>query len=472
MQLSGPQYKFLQSSAQWVVYGGAAGGGKTHALTIDPLRHAQGPTAQGNFRGSIFRRKYPQITNPGGLLDHCKGLYGPLRAPYNHTDKEFRFPCGAKITLGSVQYDKDLDNFMGSQYDWIAFDEATQFPEKFVLALWGRCRSKTGIKPALRMSCNPDNDSWLYKFLFWWLDPATGFPIPDRDGVIRHWIRRDEAFEWFDEPQYRVNEVTGVRECVTTSATFIRAVLSDNSALLESDPQYRQNLESLPDQDRQRFLEGCWLASSKGDTEWDRSLFLDTFVTLDQFPRPSFREVVRFFSVDPSKGRSVRVGDYSSICCVAQTEDLKYVDADLERRNPTQIIEDLFLFCEQEHHKIRTGDLIGIESLQFQELLRDMIMQYAISHPEYALSRYLATGNIIIPVKDTLPKNFRIRRLSPYITGREFRFLQNPGTALLVSQLRNWDGGNEKGKHDDGPDSLDMCLQLPYQLQRFYEEGE
>ncbi len=469
MELSQPQYDFLISQADWIVYGGSAGSGKTHALTLDPLRHVQGPNQNKMFRGAIFRRTFPQLANPGGLLDHCKEMYAPFDGEYNHTRSEFKFPSGGKISLSTIQFDKDLQNFQGAQLDWVAFDEATQFPFKYVQYLWGRCRSKSGIRPTLRMSCNPDNDSWLYKFLYWWLNPDTGLPIKERSGIVRHFRNINNDFVWYDEPQFELNAKTGLTEKVTTSATFIGATLDDNAALNASDPEYRQRLEQLDEDERERFLNGNWLASSVTDTEWDRSLFMGVYVKPEKFPVPNNRNCVRMFAVDPSKGKSIKKGDYSAIVCVCQTEDLKYVNCDMKRRSPSEIVEDLFLFTNNDMHRIQSGDLIGVEGLQFQSLFVDLIMRYAADHPEYALSKYLRAGNIIIPVEDNLNKMMRIRRLDPFITGRTMRFVENPDTTLLVNQLKNFDGTAAKGKYDDGPDSLEMACQMPIHLQTYFE---
>ena len=340
----------------------------------------------------------------------------------------------------------------------------TQFPLSFVQFLWGRCRSKSGVRPTLRMSCNPDRDTWLFDFLKWWIDLNTGLPIKERSGVIRHFLMDGSNFEWHDQPIYE-----GER-CLTTSATFIGATLADNTALEQSDPNYRRRLEQLDPAERERFLNGNWLVSSQKDTEWPRELFIDVTIDEHQWPTQMHNESVRMFAVDPSKGKDPKRGDYSAIVCVQQYGELKYVDADLERRSPGQIVEDLFLFCEQPHHRIRSGDLIGIESLQFQELFREMIFRYAADHQEYALSQYLLSNNTIIPIVDTLKKTMRIRRLDPHIKRREFRFLNNPGTALLLSQLRQFNGLKQQGMHDDGPDALDACLQLPIQLRRYFED--
>lgn len=469
---SPPQYALLTCQADWCLFGGAAGGGKSYALMLDQLRHAQGRHAKALFRGAIFRKTFPQLSTSGGLIDQTKELYAHFGARYNHTNNEHRFPCGAKISLNTLDHPNKLQSYLGAQFDALSIDEANQFTLKQVLFLWGRCRSKCGVKPTLRMSSNPDRDSWLYPLVHWYLTP-DGYPDKSKSGRIRHFRIVDDVFQWFDEPQYEYSEETGQAERVTNTFAFIPSKLTDNKALLQSDPAYRQRLMQLSTEERERFLEGNWLASSQASSEWPRDLFTDVSISVDEWPRLEHHtDSVRMFAVDPSKGRDTRRGDYSSICCLMQTARpaLKFVDADLKRRPPGQIVEDLFRFCEDPLHRIRGGDLIGIEAVAFQEILHDLIMQYAADHLDCALSKFLRSGNVLIPIRDTLPKHMRIRRLDGPLRRREFRFLNNPGTDLLLSQLRTFDGKAGKDQHDDGPDSLDMCQQLPLALERHYEE--
>lgn len=431
------------------------------------MRNVQGPHAHPDFNGIIMRRTYKQIIKPGGLLDETRKRYTPTGGRYNHNAAEWRWSSGAKIHLGSLQYDSDLKNYQGAAAEWLGLDELDQFSQEQTLYLWGRCRSKTGIAPRLRATMNPDNSSWVFTFLAWWINLETGYPIPERSGVIRHFQVIDGRFVWYDDEQY-----DDEGEKTTISATFIPATLADNKALMEADPSYRQRLMQLSQSDRDRFLFGNWLSSSITGMEWDREYFKDVQIPLEEYPTVHDTKLVNMFSVDASKGKSVKTGDYSAIVCLTQTLSpaLKFVDCDMKRRSPGQIVEDIFAFTNQEHHTIRSGDLIGVESVQFQEIFVDLIANYAISHPDYALSQYLKAGGIIIPVVDMLQKEMRIRRLDGFIRRREFRFLDNVDTALGLSQLRNFDGIPGKGKHDDFPDALDQALQLPAQLKRYYEE--
>jgi len=463
-EVSAKQMELLRCRAEWVLFGGAAGGGKSYALMLDMLRHVQGPHAKGRFRGSIFRETFPQLDQPGGLRDVSKSIYEPFGAVFNHTSNEHRFPSGAKISLNILNSPKKRAEYVGAQFDSLVIDEANLFKPEDVLFLWGRCRSACGVRPTLRMSTNPDRDSWLFGMVHWYLD-EHGYPDPMKSGVIRHFRVVGGEFEWFDEEQY---DSSGKR--LTNSFSFIPSKLDDNTFLMRSDPSYRDRLMQLPDSERERYLGGCWFESSKRGTEWDRGLFRDLLIEHHEWPRPSHvGESIRIFAVDPSKGKSEREGDYSAIVCLMQHGDLKYVDGDLRRRPVGEIVEDLFLFCDKEEHRIRTGDLIGLETVAFQEVMKDLIHRYAADHPEYALSQYLLSGGRIIGVQDTLKKEMRIRRLDGPIRGRRFRFLNNPGTSLLLSQLRSFDGIPGKGKHDDGPDGLAMCQEMPRYLEEFLE---
>ena len=64
----GPQEMFLATSADICIYGGAAGGGKTFGLLLEPLRYMNNP----DYNATIFRRDYTQVTSPGGLWDSSR----------------------------------------------------------------------------------------------------------------------------------------------------------------------------------------------------------------------------------------------------------------------------------------------------------------------------------------------------------------------------------------------------------------
>ena len=119
----GPQQLFLSSPADIAIYGGAAGGGKTFAELLEPLRHV----GNKDFGAVIFRRTTPQITNEGALWDDSLKLYPLLGAKPNQGDLYWTFPSGATVSFKHLEHDKTVLNWQGSQIPLIAFDELCHF---------------------------------------------------------------------------------------------------------------------------------------------------------------------------------------------------------------------------------------------------------------------------------------------------------------------------------------------------------
>ncbi len=254
---------FLSSSADIVIYGGAAGGGKTYGLLLSALRHKNVP----GFGCTIFRRNYNQIFSEGGLWDEARDMYQGIRGASQNLSRSrwvFRDCRGrvtSKITFAHIERDDNLSNWQGAQICEIGFDELTHFSEKAFFYMLSRNRSKCGVKPFIRATCNPDADSWVAKFIEWWVDPNTGYPIPERSGKIRWFVRQEEIIHWADSREElweRFSLTSETERKKPKSVTFIAASVYDNKALLEKDPGYLSNLEAMPLIDRERLLHGNW----------------------------------------------------------------------------------------------------------------------------------------------------------------------------------------------------------------------
>ena len=97
-----------------------------------------------------------------------------------------------------------------------------------------RNRSTCGVRPYIRATCNPDADSWVADFLSWWIDPESGYPLPERAGVLRYFIRIGETIEWADRAE-ELSEVLrqsqklppGIDPPRPMSVTFIPAWVFD-----------------------------------------------------------------------------------------------------------------------------------------------------------------------------------------------------------------------------------------------------
>lgn len=250
----GPQERFLASSADIAIYGGAAGGGKTYAILMEPLRYKD---VKG-YRAVIFRNNYMQISVSGGLWDESLSMYSGIRgAEYVKQPKyKWTFSNKASVYFDYLWRDDDVHKWQGSQITMIGFDELTHFTEKQFFYMLSRNRSVCGAKPCVRATCNPDADSWVADFIAWWIDPDTGYPLPERSGVKRYMYRANDQLIWADTKQELING--GADEEDVKSVTFISSTLQDNQILLKHNPGYLANLKALPLVERERLLNGNW----------------------------------------------------------------------------------------------------------------------------------------------------------------------------------------------------------------------
>ena len=265
---AGPQTQFMASSADIIIYGGAAGGGKTYALLLEALRHKDGKS----FGAVIFRHNYNQITAEGGLWDASQKIFNQV--PDAHSRKSpklhWRFDGGAKLSFAHIERDEDLKSWQGTEIAYIGFDELTHFTKHQFLYMLSRNRTTCGIRPYVRATCNPDSDSWVAEFISWWIDQETGYAIPERSGQIRWMVVLNDIIYWGDTPEelakkYEVN----VEDC--KSVTFIASRLEDNKILMESDPGYLANLKAMTEVDMERLLRGNWKIKAAAGSFFKRS---------------------------------------------------------------------------------------------------------------------------------------------------------------------------------------------------------
>ena len=232
----GPQTDFLAASETDVMYGGAAGGGKSYAMLVDPRRFAH----RAAHRALILRRSMPELRE---LIDKSRELY-PKAFPgckYKEVEKLWNFPSGAKIEFGFLERDADVYRYQGQAYSWIGFDEITHQATEFS---WNYLASRLRttdpeIIPYMRCTANPG-------------------------GVGAHWVKK----RYIDPspPNESFKGADGL------SRKFIPARLDDNP-YLANDGRYEQMLKALPPTQRKQLLEGDWeVAEGAAFTEFDRHL--------------------------------------------------------------------------------------------------------------------------------------------------------------------------------------------------------
>ena len=221
MPNEGPQTDFLAAAEKDVLYGGAAGGGKSFAMLIDPLRYCH----IKEHRALILRRSMPELRE---LIDKSRELYPKAfkGAKFREVEKLWSFPSGAKIEFGFLEKDADVYRYQGQAYSWIGFDEITHLPTEFG---WNYLASR------LRTT-NPNLETYLR---------CTANP----GGVGAQWVKK--RYVEASEPNKTFKGKDGL------TRKFIPALLQDNPYLAE-DGEYERMLQSLPAVQRRQLLEGNW----------------------------------------------------------------------------------------------------------------------------------------------------------------------------------------------------------------------
>ena len=236
----GPQTEFLSASEREVLYGGAAGGGKSYGLLADPMRYF----SNGNFVGLILRRTNDELRE---LIWKSQELY-PKAYPgarWQEKKSQWVFPSGAKLWMTYLEREEDVLRYQGQAFSYIAFDELTQHATPFA---WNYMRSRLRTTDPelpifLRATSNPGGPghSWVKRMF---IDPSpanAAFPATDIDtGNV---LQYPEGHAKQGKPLFY--------------RKFIPATLRDNPYLYK-DGDYEANLLSLPEMQRRQLLEGDW----------------------------------------------------------------------------------------------------------------------------------------------------------------------------------------------------------------------
>lgn len=252
----GPQTHFLSASEREVLYGGAAGGGKSYAMLADPLHGLNDP----NFSGLLVRHTTEELRE---LIQKSQELY-PRAVPgikWSERKSQWISPRGGRLWMSYLDKDMDVTRYQGQAFNWIGFDELTQWPTPYA---WDYMRSRlrsafsNDLGLYMRATTNPGGNghSWVKKMF---VDPAPhGQPF---------WATNIETGETIKYPAGHSRAGSPLFK-----RRFIPASLFDNPYLSETG-DYEAMLLSLPEHQRKQLLEGNWdVNEGAAFPEWDRSI--------------------------------------------------------------------------------------------------------------------------------------------------------------------------------------------------------
>ncbi len=215
------------------LYGGAAGGGKSDCAIAEALRQVHIP----HYRGLILRKTFPQLSE---LIDRSHEIYLPAypEAKYNDSKHVWIFPSGAKIYFGSMAHETDRFNYQGKRYDYIDFDELTQFTWDEYSYLFSRNRPNgPDTRCYIRAQANPGGIGHS------WVKARFITPAPPMTTI------------W---EKVNIRYPDGHEEVRKKSRIFVPSTVFDNKILLSNDPDYLTRLASLPGKERAALLYGDW----------------------------------------------------------------------------------------------------------------------------------------------------------------------------------------------------------------------
>ncbi len=207
-----------------ILFGGAAGGGKSFALIADVYEYLKLPKSNA----LLFRRTFPELQE--SIINKCFEFYPEDAYNYNEGKKVMTFKNGSRLKFGYLEAEKDKFRYQGGEWSYIGFDELTHFSETQYLYLKSRNRNTKGYPNVIRCTSNPG-------------------------GTYHEWVKK--RFISPGEPN-KIHEIVDVLKGkeYRTKILYIPSLLKDNPHIDEDE--YTKNLLHLPDAEREALLNGNW----------------------------------------------------------------------------------------------------------------------------------------------------------------------------------------------------------------------
>lgn len=356
-----------------------------------------------NYSALLLRRTYSDLALPGALMDRAQQWLSSTDARWSESNKVWTFPSGAKVTFGYLETENDMYRYQSSEFQFIGFDEVTQFPEDRYAYLFSRLRriNEYPVPIRMRAATNPG-------------------------GIGHDWVMRRFPIM---SPE------------VEDGPIFVPAKLYDNPHI--DQESYAKALEMIPDVvTREQLLNGRWDITASGE------IFSKPPVLINFTDHPASNDYKVYGACDPSEGGN----DYASIITIIELPDHRWLvyDCDLSIDNQSTTIDKIITLHSLYNYKkfwIESNSLGHAKSASGESLF------------EAELKKRQAIRKLTVPydfIWNTTKKADRIRAMEPFYSNGQMVFMEDWQRRYpeLMNQLKAF----PHGTHDDAPDALSTVI--------------
>ena len=397
------QTEFLLRQELEVLYGGAAAGGKSDALLMAALQYVWVP----DYAALILRRTYADLALSGAIMDRSLQWLTGTDAQWNSPGHKWTFPSGATLTFGYLESERDKYRYQSAEFQFIGFDELTQFTETQYSYLFSRLRrlKNTDVPLRMRAASNPG-------------------------GVGHEWVKNRFKIDQGGDPE----------------RPFIGAKLDDNPHV--DQEAYEEALSKLDYVTREQLRHGDWTITDSGGIFFEPKIWQIKSPDLNK--NPDLQNCVAYASCDPSEGGD----DYAAIGEVLRLPDGRLLvwACDMAVDNQSATIGKIIEFQRLFNNRVfwieanSLGHAKGAEGMSlFEKDLRKRMVEVGVT----------------VPFKfiwNTANKEARIRSMEPHYSNGTLLFRSDwvREYPSLIQQLKAFAPGSKM--HDDGPDMLEMAV--------------
>lgn len=412
----GPQSRFLSLTCFEALYGGAAGGGKSDALLIDAIRNV-GRGYGRNYRALLLRRTFPELEM--SLIDRSFALYPWLGGQYKLSTRTWHFPAGEIVRFGHAEGERDIENYQGAPFQYVAFDELTSFLRSQYTYMFTRCRSAHGVPCRIRGATNPGGDGhdWVFERFGYWLNPEA--PVRAKPGEVLYFTKPEET---------DILVPKGTEKAL--SRVFVPAKLADNP-YLAADGAYERSLYEEGPVRRAQLKDGNWLIKPGKGLYFKREWF--NFV--DQAPAAAVR--VRYWDRASTEKTKDNDPDWTVglMLAIAPDDRLYIEDVVRFRAGPGEVERTIKATAEMDgpdipvHFSLDPGQAGKVEAYHYATSMQGFVTQ---------------------ATRESGDKVVRAGPISSQVNALNVSIVRGPWNNEFIRELEQF----PEGTHDDQVDGL------------------